>query len=571
MKQAVLPLEDKPAASYGALRSGGSRWIMEGVPPHVAIRLKAIFPRIPKAEAKKFSFDHSPIVCADLAWFLDRYPMTMTAQDRAKLAAGRDQFEREAAEIGSIMAPTWRPSEPIGFKDGKRPFHFQQRPIEVAARMGRLLVLDEGGLGKTITGIGAILRVGKYPAAAVVQPHLATQWRDKIREFSSLRTHIINSTTPYTLPPADVYIWRYSNIAAWIDVVAKMRIATLLFDEIQELRHGQSTGKGAAAKVFTEAADLIVGLTATPIYNYGSEIFNVIEYIAPGLLGSWHEFLREWCKAHGTHWVVADPAALGTYLREQNLAIRRTYDDDEVQAELGDALPKANTIPIEVEHDEKVEADAFDLCRKLAIKVTSGSFTERGQAARELDATVRRITGVAKARHVAAYVRMLLAEGEPVLLAGWHREVYDIWRRELSDFEPLMYTGSESTAEKDKARDLFISGERRLMLISLRSGAGLDGLQHVCNTLVVGELDYSPQVHEQLIWRLRRLGQKRWPVTAIFLHSNGGSDPTIINILGLKASQSRGITDPMAGVETIVSDDSRIKMIAQRYLERAVS
>ena len=38
-------------------------------------------------------------------------------------------------------------------------------------------------------------------------------------------------------------------------------------------------------------------------------------------------------------------------------------------------------------------------------------------------------------------------------------------------------------------------------------------------------------------------------------------------VLGLKSSQSRGITDPLAGPERIVRDESRIKLLAQRYLE----
>jgi CO dehydrogenase/acetyl-CoA synthase gamma subunit (corrinoid Fe-S protein) len=77
--------------------------------------------------------------------------------------------------------------------------------------------------------------------------------------------------------------------------------------------------------------------------------------------------------------------------------------------------------------------------------VLSGSFTERGQAARELDIQARRITGLAKARYVAAYVRILIKSGTPVLLAGWHRDVYDVWLDELAEFNPVMYTGSETS------------------------------------------------------------------------------------------------------------------------------
>jgi hypothetical protein len=41
----------------------------------------------------------------------------------------------------------------------------------------------------------------------------------------------------------------------------------------------------------------------------------------------------------------------------------------------------------------------------------------------------------------------------------------------------------------------------------------------------------------------------------------------VIGLLGLKASQSGGITDPLAGIEHVHSDESRIRMLAERYIE----
>lgn len=566
------PHDALPAGTYGRLRfsrdfRGCSRWVMSHVAPHVALRLKNVFPRLDKTETSCFDFDDAPIVCADLDWFLSRYPMAMSQGDRARLTRQRKRFQKSRDEIETILLPEWRPAGRTALRADKAAFAFQEKAIEIAVRMRRLLVLDEGGMGKTITGTGIMVRAGLFPAAVVVQAHLATQWAERIREFSTLRVHVIYGARPYDLPEADVYVFRYSNIAGWVDVAATGAFRVVLFDEIQELRRGGEAQKGKAGKVFASHAAIRVGLTATPIYNYGDEIFNVVELIEPGMFGSVWEFRREWCVPRGQHWMVKNPDALGTYLREQTLAIRRTYDDAEVKAELGEALPKPNRIVVDVPYDEEVERDEIDLCRALAIQVTTGRFVERGQAARDLDARLRRITGMAKARHVAAYVRLLLSAGEPVLLAGWHRDVYDVWLKELAAFAPVLYTGSETPAQKDKAKATFVEGRSRVMMISLRSGSGLDGLQHVCNELVVGELDWSPQVIDQLIWRLRRLGQTRWPVNAHILHANGGADPVMAGVLGLKASQSRGITDPLAGPDVVVRDETRVRLLAQRYLE----
>ena len=436
------------------------------------------------------------------------------------------------------------------------PYPAQAQAIEIARRRGRLLVGDDVGLGKTVIGIGAILDPAFLPAAIVVQAHLAFQWANKIKEFSTLRPHIIAGTQPYPLPEADVYVFRYSNIAGWVDIAETGRFRSVVFDEIQELRTGTSTAKGQAGRVFSQAASkLRLGLSATPIYNYGDEILPVVDLVEPGALGGRDEFLREWCVARGIgKWAVEDPDALGTYLREQHIMLRRVRSGRPV-----------NTIVQQVDYDHDVAAAAEDLARTLALKVVQGSFVERGQAARELDLLARQVTGVAKARQVAAIIKVLLAGGSPVLLVGWHREVYDIWLDELQAHRPALYTGSETTSRKAMSARAFIEGETNLLIMSLRSGTGLDGLQQRCSTVVFGELDWSPKVHEQVIGRLDRPGQTG-EVTAIYLHTEDGSDPLIMDMLGLKASQARGITDPLAGVEHVHSDASRLKLLAERYL-----
>jgi len=353
-------------------------------------------------------------------------------------------------------------------------------------------------------------------------------------------------------------IFKYSNIFGWADIAATGVFKTVIFDEIQSLRAGASTAKGRAAAVFADHAVVRMGLTATPIYNYGNEIHHIVRFIEPGALGTYTEFLTEWCRNDGS---VKDPKALGTYLREIQLVIRRTEDDVKGQ------MPPVNTLEFQIGYDEALAQDAEERARMLALRVMNGSFVERGSAARELDALARHTTGVAKAHHVAAYVRVLLEAKVPVLLTGWHRDVYDIWLSDLAAFNPIMYTGSETTSQKAKAKRAFIGGESDLFILSLRSGAGLDGLQRRCATVVFGELDWSPQVHRQVIGRLRRPSQLK-QVDAIYLHSTFGSDPLMIETLGVKASQAHGIVDPLAGTETVFSDQSRIRALARMYLEK---
>lgn len=132
-----------------------------------------------------------------------------------------------------------------------------------------------------------------------------------------------------------------------------------------------------------------------------------------------------------------------------------------------------------------------------------------------------------------------------------------------------MYTGSESPVQKERNKQAFINRESQLLIISLRSGAGVDGWQDVCSVVVHGELDWSPQVMKQLTGRVNRErtdGQAN-QVNEFFIVTADGSDPTIMKVLGLKASQATAIQDPTLHFEQVYSDDSRIKLLAQQFLE----
>jgi len=546
-------------ATYGSLGlvKGGSEWLMADLPPHVSIRMKHIFPRVPKQSSGPFKFPNDQFHCADLDWFLQRYPMAMTARDRKILVSGRRNFEKHQSEIGRILLPGYTPGAIQGLREGQQIRPYQMQAVELLARRRSLLLGDEGGLGKTYTA-GAFLcsQPDALPAAVVCDPHMQIQWLDKLSGFTKLRVHVIRKASPYSLPPADVYVFRISQIAGWTDVFAQGYFKAVVFDEPQSLRTGTSTCKGAAAKVLATHTNYRLGLTATPIYNYGVEMWSVMQFIDDKVLGSYEDFSREFVDHNGR---IMDPNALGSYLREQFVLLRR------LKADVGLELPKVSRIIEYVNTDEKAVRSVEALAQMLAIRATTGTFIERGQAARELDMMVRQATGVSKAASVAQYVRLMVEAGEAVLLVGWHRAVYDIWLKDLADLQPAMYTGSETAARKNSEKERFMSGETNVMIMSLRSGAGLDDLQRRCSVVVIGELDWSPGVHQQVIWRIDREGQQH-PVTVFFLVSDDGSDPPIMDVLGIKASEAHQIVDPLVHVRTVDDDTTNLRKLVDRYL-----
>lgn len=542
--------------NFGMLWYIQDQWMLEEMPPHVIIRMKQLFPRINKGQTQPFFFPDTPSMCADLVWFTMRYPMEMTQKDRDYLHKQVQSYEINQAQMGAILKPDYITPERQMLREGQVLRHYQAVAADLAFQRKSLLLGDDVGLGKTYSAAGLLSYPQVLPAAVVVQSHLQTQWAEKLGEFTTLQIHQIESTSPYDLPAADVYVFKYSALYGWIDTFEDGFFKAVVYDEVQELRRGSESMKGRGAKVLSEYAEYKLGLSATPIYNYGSEIFNVMEVIDPTVLGEWEEFKREWLIGDKQ---VKNPEALGSYLREQHVFLRRLATD------IGLELPKVNTLVQYVEADMDTVRSIEDRARSLAMRITTGSFTERGQAAREFDLLVRQNTGIAKARSVAACVRMLLQTGKSIVLAGWHRAVYNIWLEELADFKPLMYTGSETQSQKDRMKRAFIAKESTLIILSLRSGVGLDGLQHVCSTVIVGELDWSPKVHDQLLGRVNREGQQS-EVDMIYLVADEGADPPMIEVLGIKNAQSHGIVDPGLELGAKHTDDSRIKELATRYL-----
>ncbi|WP_409286821.1 SNF2-related protein [Pseudomonas guariconensis] len=549
--------------TYGTLSLTDKKqtWLMQGIAPHVSIRLKQLFPRISKTQVDCFTFPNDLEHCSDLDWFTSRYPLTISDADARALKKGKKAYTARKAELEQILLPDYKPKALPGLKPACQPRLYQQQAADLAHATRTLLLGDDIGLGKTAATIMWLLNPACRPGLVVVDTHLQHQWKEKVEEFSDLSAHIIKTSSPYDLPESDVYIITYGKLAGWVDLFKQRFFKSACWDEIGGLRKGRESVKGESSAVLACNVDFRLGLSATPVYNYGIEIFNIYDVLQCDVLGTRAEFLREWCANDKQ---VSDPSALGTYLREQKVFLRRT------RAEVGRELPKVNTMVEDIDHDHRALKSIEEIARKLALRYEHGSFEEKGQAGRELDVLVRQATGISKARYIARYARMFLEDNIPIVLAGWHRAVYDIWLEELAEFSPVLYTGTESPAQKKESTRRFLEGETNIVILSLRSGAGLDGLQSRCSVVLHGELDWSPKVHEQLTGRVDREGQVE-PVLSIYLCSRDGSDPPIMELLGVKASQAAGITDPGRVFESNVGDTARLRLLVDRYLPKTAA
>jgi hypothetical protein len=505
--------------TYGTIKSYSGSWVIE-CDPHVLLRMRRVFPRMSRPRYQEGKLREvvclmdTPEICRELEWFQSRFPFDyLVKADEHRLAKRAGEHREEEFVVHQITGDKER--KPQDFKLALPPRDYQKVAAELALRTRGVLIGDEMGLGKTVEYACVLTDARTRPALVVTKTALTTQWQSELRKFlPRLTVHILKGTRPYDVAKQcggalpDVIVTSYSKLPGWGDYLSGhqklagaeiVKLNSVGWDEVQEFRNGEETQKGAAGMKIAKRVQYRVGLSGTPFINMGGELWSVMEFIRPGALGLLREFKQEHCVGDTDKpgkLKLKAPEAMGAHLRDAGLMIRRTKKDVDRQ------LPPLTRIPHYIDFDQKV-LDAVDgQATALARTILAKTETSRGarmQAAGTLDSLLRQATGVAKAPHAADFVRMLVESGESVLCFAWHHKVYDVLREKLAEFAPAFYTGEETLKEKLEAKRRFVEGETKILVMSLRAGEGLDGLQHVCSNVVYAELDFSPGIHEQCL------------------------------------------------------------------------
>ena len=511
-------------------------WVVKG-DPSVTEMCKRLFPGSAGARRGEARFTAHRRAVGDLMWLMLRFPLEIKLSDLSLWDRAVDEARRyairqqRAARMPALMTP------PEGTFAGTL-MPFQQEGLAYLMQHDRCLLADEMGLGKTVQALACLASERALPALIIPPPHLTLNWQEEALRFLRVdgrkpRVHIIRGLKPYDLPEADLYIMHYLLLRGWKEHLRELPVRCVVFDEVQELRH-TGTEKYSAASLLSEACERVIGLSGTPIYNRGGEIWNVINILDYHFLGDWESFSREWCYGYGSA-IVAKPELLGQYLRREGLMLRRT------KQEVLKQLPPKRRLVQELDWNDRVYAQLMapvltDLLRwRQDAQLTA---SQRAMLEESISRLERQATGVAKAPYVCQFVRALLEGGESVLLFAHHHAVMDIYKEELKSFSPGFITGRETVAQKERAVERFMEGRTNLLCVSLRAASGLNLQRATC--VVFGELDWSPAVHSQAEDRAHRIGQED-SLLCYYLVSPGGSDAEMQEALGLKVSQFVGL------------------------------
>ena len=560
-----LRYADAPAGrTYGTLSyNRRSRcWVVKG-DPSVTEMCKRLFPGSAGSRRGEARFPAHRRTAGELCWLMMRFPLTVKMADLPlwdKAVADARAYavrQEQASRMPGRMTP------PEGTFTGEL-MAFQQEGLAFLLQHDRCLLADEMGLGKTVQALSWLASTGLFPALVIPPAHLTRNWQEETARFLRIggappRVHVVRGLKPYDLPEADVYVMHYLLLRGWKEALPTLPFRAVIFDEIQELRH-TGTEKYSAASLLSESCEHVIGLSGTPIYNKGGEIWNVINILDYHFLGDWESFSREWCYGYGNA-VVVKPDLLGAYLKREGLMLRRTKQ--EVLRE----LPPKRRLVQELDWNDKVYARLMEpILPELLRWRSDGTLTASARAMLEeqISQRARQATGVAKAPYVCQFVRALLEGGEKVLLFAHHHEVMDIYKKELHAFAPGFITGRETSAMKDRAVERFMTGKTDLVCISLRAASGLNLQRATC--VVFGELDWSPAVHSQAEDRAHRIGQED-SLLCYYLVSPQGSDAAMQEALGLKVSQFVGL---MGDTPVSAREAADAASQARRHVERLV-
>jgi SNF2 family DNA or RNA helicase len=451
--------------------------------------------------------------------------------------------------------------------------NFQKEGLDFLLKSsGNALLADEMGLGKTVQTLSYVATEKQTFPVLVVAPLVTlNNWEREISKFMKKKSRngriiesesststIIRTGKSKELPITDFYIINYELLYKRLSDLSKLNLKTIVCDEVHNLR-SKTTQKYKAVKKLAALPSVSyrIGLSGTPIFNRGSEIWPIVDILRPGLLGSFKEFCEYFCYVNekGKAIVLENKRASLRNELQKHVMLRRKKSD--VLKELKD----------KVRYKEVIDADTdyyFNELEKIWTKLeeeqkdAETAFDKSASYQRAIQSE-RQIAGVAKLPHIINFVKNIMEIEESVVVFCHHKVIHKLLHESLEEFSPVSIIGGQTDKTRQEQIDKFQKGESKLMIAGLRAGnVGINLTR--AKYVIFAELDWSPAIHRQAEDRLHRIGQKN-TVFAYYLIGNGTLDDHVANILVDKSYEIDAIMDET--VDTYENKDKAELILAQ--------
>jgi len=419
---------------------------------------------------------------------------------------------------------------------------------------GNALLADEMGLGKTVQTLAYIASEKQSLPVLVVSPLVTlTNWQREIVRFMKKKSKngritedgvptitTIRSGKQKELTGYDFYLINYELLYKRQIDLSKLKTRTLVCDEVQHLR-SKTTQKYSAVKKLAgmKSVKYRVGLSGTPIYNHGSEIWPIVDILKPGLLGNFKEFCEYFCyqDERGRAIVVPSKRDGLRHVLQRDVMLRRKKSD--VLKELKDKVRYKETIDAD-ETYYKNELNKIWSKLEEEQKSAETEFSKVASYQRAIQSE-RQAAGVAKLHHVIDFVKNIMEIEESVVVFCHHKSIHKLLHESLQEFNPAAIIGGQTDKVRQENIDNFQNGGTKLIVVGLRAGnLGINLTR--AKYVIFAELDWSPAIHRQAEDRLHRIGQKN-TVFAYYLIGKRTLDEHVANILVDKSYEIDAIMD----------------------------
>ena len=451
--------------------------------------------------------------------------------------------------------------------------NFQKEGLDFLLKSsGNALLADEMGLGKTVQTLSYVSTEKQTFPVLIVAPLVTlNNWEREIEKFlkkKSRNGRILESNSPSVtlirtgkskeLPKTDIYVINYELLLKRSGDLEQVGIRTIVCDEVHNLR-SKTTQKYKAVKKLAAlpTVQYRIGLSGTPIYNRGSEIWPIIDILKPGLLGSFKEFCEYFCYVNdkGKAIVLENKRASLRNELQKHVMLRRKKAD--VLKELKDKVRYKEVIASDTDYYLE-ELDKIWKKLEDEQKEAQTEFSKSASYHRAIQSE-RQIAGVAKLPHVINFVKNIMEIEESVVVFCHHKVIHKLLHESLQEFSPVSIIGGQTDSTRQDQIDKFQKGESKLMIAGIRAGnVGINLTK--AKYVIFAELDWSPAIHRQAEDRLHRIGQKN-TVFAYYLIGNGTLDDHVASILVDKSYEIDAIMDET--VDTYENKDKAALILAQ--------
>jgi len=445
---------------------------------------------------------------------------------------------------------------------GIETFWYQVETVRKVLKQfrGRVLLADEVGLGKTVEA-GMVLKEyllrGMVESVLVLTPaSLVGQWREELQTKFDIDCATTHDARLRSDPEG---FWNEKRLIASLALARRGEHAARLqrrnFDLVivDEAHHLRDRASQSYELVDSLNKRFLLLLSATPVQNDLTELYNLLTLLKPGIFKT----LREFRASHmtpGKPRKPLDPERLRALMRDA--MIRNT------RAVVALKLPQRHATTIRVDGSEGEQAAYQELTsavRRLAASGTGASrlalqhllgtagsspaaaaaavarFADRNADAPDWRAMVQRWASLRRGGKEASLLDLLRRNpAEKKLVFVQYRDTLD-HLAELLDAEGIAFARFEGRLSGPE-KDAVIARFRADVPVLLCTESGGEGRNiQFCNTLINFDVPWNPMAIEQRIGRIDRIGQQR-EVFVFNLVTRGTLEEQILHLLDEKIS-----------------------------------